>query len=51
LLRADELTTAWVPDPTHEAIRDLTRAREAAVEDLRRKRLIRHGRSFPGKST
>ena len=57
LLRAGELTGAWVPDPTHEAIRDLTRAREAAVEDLRRKRqlvsafLLRHGRSFPGKST
>ena len=27
LLRAGELTAAWVPDPTHEAIRDLTRAR------------------------
>jgi transposase len=57
LLRAGELTAAWVPDATHEAIRDLSRAREAAVEDLRRKRqlvsafLLRHGRSFPGKST
>lgn len=57
LLRAGELAAAWVPDPMHEAVRDLTRAREAAVEDLRRKRqlvtafLLRHGRSFPGKST
>jgi transposase len=57
LLRAGELTAAWVPDPMHEAVRDLSRAREAAVEDLRRKRqlvsafLLRHGRSFPGKST
>jgi transposase len=57
LLRAGELAAAWVPDPMHEAVRDLCRAREATVEDLRRKRqlvtafLLRHGRSFPGKST
>src|SRR6266478_4326976 len=38
LLRAGELTAVWVPDPRHEAMRDLTRARGAAVEDLRRKR-------------
>src|SRR5580700_9520244 len=36
--RAGELTAVWVPDPHHEAMRDLTRARQAAVEDLRRKR-------------
>ena len=36
--RADELTAVWVPDPRHEAMRDLTRARAAAVEDVRRKR-------------
>ena len=28
LPRAGELTSVWVPDPTHEAIRDLVRARE-----------------------
>ena len=39
LLRAGELTAVWVPDPRHEAMRDLTRAREAAVEDLTSKRL------------
>jgi transposase len=38
LLRAGELTAVWVPDPRHEAMRDLTRARGAAAEDLRRKR-------------
>src|SRR6195256_707017 len=38
LLRAGELTAVWVPDRHHEAIRDLTRARGAAVLDLRRKR-------------
>jgi transposase len=34
LLRAEELTAAWVPDAAHEAMRDLVRARAAAVEDL-----------------
>jgi len=34
LLRAEELTAVWVPDAAHEAIRDLVRARGAAVEDL-----------------
>ena len=53
LLRAGELTGVWVPDPRHEAMRDLTRAREAAVIDLRAKRqrvsalLLRQGRSYP----
>jgi transposase len=55
LLRAGELTTIWVPDAIHEAVRDLVRAREVAAEDLRRKRqqllsfLLRHGRSFTGR--
>ncbi len=55
LLRAGELTAIWVPDATHEAVRDLVRAREVAAEDLRRKRqqllsfLLRHGRSFTGR--
>jgi transposase len=57
LLRAGELTAVWVPDEAHEAMRDLVRAREAAVDDLRRKRqvisslLLKHGRVFPGKKT
>lgn len=34
LLRAEELTASWVPDAAHEAMRDLIRARAAAVEDL-----------------
>jgi transposase len=56
-LRAGELTAVWVPDVRHEAMRDLTRAREAAVEDLRGKRqqvsslLLRLGRHYPGKRT
>jgi transposase len=37
-LRADELTAVWVPDRRHEAMRDLTRARETAMMDLRSKR-------------
>jgi len=31
-LRAGELTGVWVPDERHEAMRDLSRAREAAVD-------------------
>src|SRR5258706_12168573 len=38
LLRAGELTAVWGPDRSHEAMRDLTRARETAVNDLRAKR-------------
>lgn len=54
LHRAGELTSVWVPDATHEAIRDLVRAREAAADDLRRKRqqllsfLLRCGRIYRG---
>ena len=54
LHRAGELTGVWVPDATHEAVRDLVRAREAAADDLRRKRqqllsfLLRHGRVYSG---
>jgi transposase len=57
LLRAGELTAVWVPDARHEAMRDLTRAREAAVGDLCSKRrqvlslLLRLGRHYPGKRT
>lgn len=54
LHRAGELTGVWVPDAVHEAIRDLVRAREAAMDDLRRKRqqllsfLLRHSRIYTG---
>jgi transposase len=36
LHRAGELTAVWVPDPGHEAMRDLVRARRVAVRALRR---------------
>jgi len=48
--RASELTSVWVPDAAHEALRDLVRAREAAKKDQLRARhrlgkfLLRHGR-------
>ncbi|PWJ88227.1 transposase [Mesorhizobium loti] len=54
LFRAGELTEIWTPDAAHEAIRDLIRAREAAVKDRTRKRqeirsfLLRHGKIYPG---
>jgi transposase len=52
LLRAGELTAVWVPDEAHEAMRDLVRARQAAVHSLRRSRqqlsgfLLRHGHHY-----
>src|SRR5947209_16928420 len=52
LLRAGELTAVWVPDARHEAMRDLVRARGAAVDDLKSKRqqvlsqLLRLGRHY-----
>ena len=52
-LRAGELTSVWVPDPAHEALRDLVRAREAAKKDQLRARnrlskfLLRAGRRPP----
>jgi transposase len=57
LLRAGELTAVWVPDVRHEAMRDLSRARGAAVDDLKSKRqqisslLLRLGLHYPGKTT
>src|SRR5258708_36368211 len=56
-LRAGDLSAVWVPDDRHEAVRDLTRARQAASEDLRRKRqqvsalLLRLGRGYPGQTS
>jgi transposase len=38
LFYAGELTEIWTPDAAHEAMRDLVRAREAAVKDRTRKR-------------
>ncbi len=37
-LRADDLSSVWVPDKKSEALRDLVRAREAAVQDRHRAR-------------
>src|SRR6266699_2700265 len=51
--RSDDLTPVWVPDPGHEALRDLVRAREAAKKDQLRARhrlgkfLLRQGRRAP----
>ena len=48
LLRAGELTPVWVPDPAHEAMRNLIRSRTAAVETIRAQKqqvsafLLRH---------
>ena len=60
LHRAGELTPVWVPDQADEAIRDVVRARQAAVRSLRQARqqlsgfLLRHGRHYhphrPGRS-
>ena len=56
LLRAGELTYVWVPDPLHEALRDLVRARHAACQDVRRDRIriqafmLRCDQRFEGKS-
>jgi len=52
LHRAGELTPVWVPDEAHEAMRDLVRARLAAVRTLRQARqqlsgfLLRHGHHY-----
>lgn len=53
LLRSRDLSPVWVPDEEHEALRDLTRAREDAREDLLRVRnrllklLLRQGVQEP----
>ena len=53
LLRSGDLTAVWVPDRQHEAMRELTRARETAMNDLRAKRqqisafLLRRGVHYP----
>ena len=56
LLRSGELTPIVVPECKDEAIRDLVRTREDAVNDLRRAKqwlrafLLRHGRAYTGRS-
>lgn len=56
LLRSGDLTPVWIPAREHEAFRDLTRARQAAVEDLTRMRnrvtklLLRLGVAAPAKA-
>jgi transposase len=56
LALAGELTTVWVPEPLHEAMRDLVRARHAANKELKIARqriqslLLRHDRLYPGKA-
>src|SRR5882724_4078198 len=53
--RSGDLTAVWVPDPEHEALRDLVRAREAATKDHLRARhrlqklLLRRGLRPPEK--
>lgn len=54
LLRAGELTSIWVPDSDHEAMRDLVRLRSAVRQVLTRARqhlqgfVLRHGRKHTG---
>jgi transposase len=55
LLRAGELSSVWVPDNTHEAMRDLIRVRHACGNDRRRARqriqsfLLKYHLSYSGK--
>ena len=56
LHRGGLLTAVWVPDAAHEAMRDLIRARLAAVRAVRAARqqlsafLLRHERVYPGRT-
>jgi transposase len=55
--RAGQLRPVWVPDPADEAIRDLARAREDAVNSRTQARhqikgfLLRHGVRYGGKTS
>ena len=57
LARAGELRAVWVPDPADEAIRDLARAREDAVNARTQVRhqlkgfLLRHDMRYPRKTS
>jgi transposase len=54
LLRAGELSSVWVPDETHEAIRDVVRARRQVKQEISSAKsslksfLLRHERRFSG---
>ena len=56
LLRSGDLCRVWVPDETHEAMRDLVRARAASKKDMKTARqrvqslLLRAGRRYDKKS-
>jgi transposase len=53
LFRAGELQSVWVPDADHEAMPELVRTRQTAVQEVRRSRqlllsfLLRHDRTIP----
>jgi transposase len=53
LFRAGELQGVWVPDADHEAMRELIRGRQTAMQEVRRSRqlvlsfLLRHDRAIP----
>jgi len=55
--RAGQLSAVWIPDPDDEAIRDLSRAREDAVNSRVQMRhqlkgfLLRHGVRYTGKTS
>lgn len=55
--RAGQLSAVWIPDPADEAIRDLARAREDAVNSRRQVRqqlkgfLLRHDKRYGGKTS
>lgn len=55
--RAGQLRAVWIPDPADEAIRDLSRAREDAVNGRTKVRqqlkafLLRHDKRFGGKTS
>ncbi|MEO1308420.1 MAG: IS110 family transposase [Pseudomonadota bacterium] len=55
LARAGELTYIWVPDPVHEAMRDLVRARYLSAKDVRQARahihmyLLKNGVRYDGR--
>lgn len=56
LLRSGDLTSVYVPRVEDEAIRDLSRAREAAMSDLKAAKLrlksflLRHGLNYTGRA-
>ncbi len=55
--RAAQLSAVWIPDPADEAVRDLARAREDAVNSRTKMRqqlkgfLLRHGLRYGGKTS